>query len=92
MQLGQAERLQTTSKAAGEVIDAKAAGYNVLGNPRPAVIAYVVQHEINELSVIGGPGAHSPEEAKKRSRICAGANKKTVTTVRGEVTLQTLQS
>jgi PiT family inorganic phosphate transporter len=44
----QAERLQTTSKAAGEVIDVKAAGYNVLGNPRPAVIAYVVEHEINE--------------------------------------------
>jgi inorganic phosphate transporter, PiT family len=43
-----AERLQTTSKAAGELIDAKAAGYNVLGNPRPAVIAYVVQHELNE--------------------------------------------
>jgi PiT family inorganic phosphate transporter len=30
------------------VIGAKAAGYNVLGDPRPAVTAYVAQHQINE--------------------------------------------
>ncbi len=30
------------------MIARKAAGYNVLGNPRPAVTAYVAQHQINE--------------------------------------------
>ena len=30
------------------MIEHKAAGYNVLGNPRPAVTAYVASHEINE--------------------------------------------
>ena len=44
----QIEMFQTNSKAASDVIAAKAAGYNVLGNPRPAVTAYVAQHTINE--------------------------------------------
>jgi PiT family inorganic phosphate transporter len=44
----QLERFQVTSKAAIEVIGQKAAGYNVLGNPRPAVTGYVAQHKINE--------------------------------------------
>ena len=30
------------------MIEQKAAGYNVLGNPRPAVTAYVAQPQINE--------------------------------------------
>jgi phosphate/sulfate permease len=60
----QVERLQITSMAASEVIDVKAAGYNVLGNPRPAVIAYVVQHEINDLSVLGGSGARDRRPGK----------------------------
>jgi PiT family inorganic phosphate transporter len=30
------------------VIGTKAAGYNVLGDPRPAVTAFVAQHQINE--------------------------------------------
>jgi PiT family inorganic phosphate transporter len=30
------------------VIEGKAAGYNVIGNPRPAVTNYVAQHQINE--------------------------------------------
>jgi PiT family inorganic phosphate transporter len=30
------------------VIEQKAAGYNVLGNPRAAVTAYVSSHELNE--------------------------------------------
>ncbi len=30
------------------MIEGKAAGYNVLGNPRPAVTGYVAQHQINE--------------------------------------------
>ena len=30
------------------MIEGKAAGYNVLGNPRPAVTNYVAEHQINE--------------------------------------------
>jgi len=44
----QIERFITTSKAASAVIEGKASGYNVLGNPRPAVTDYVAQHQINE--------------------------------------------
>jgi PiT family inorganic phosphate transporter len=36
------------SAAASAVIEKKASGYNVLGNPRPAVTAYVANHELNE--------------------------------------------
>jgi inorganic phosphate transporter, PiT family len=36
-----------TSQAASAVIEQKASGYNVLGNPRRAVTAYVSSHEIN---------------------------------------------
>jgi PiT family inorganic phosphate transporter len=36
------------STAAANVIQAKGAGFNVLGNPRPAVTVYVSQHKINE--------------------------------------------
>ena len=36
------------SAAAAKVIEQKAAGYNVLGNPRPAVTEYVAHHHINE--------------------------------------------
>jgi PiT family inorganic phosphate transporter len=36
------------STAASKVIGAKAAGYNITGNPRPAVTSYVAQHQINE--------------------------------------------
>ena len=39
---------QQTAQAAAKVVESKAAGYNVLGNPRPAVTAYVAQHQINE--------------------------------------------
>ena len=44
----QIEHFMATSTAASDVIEAKAAGYNVLGNPRPAVTNYVAQHQINE--------------------------------------------
>src|SRR5579872_5756150 len=44
----QIEQFQANSKAASDVIAAKAAGYNVLGNPRPAVTLYVSQHKISE--------------------------------------------
>lgn len=37
-----------TSLAASKVVETKAAGYNVLGDPSPAVIDYVPMHQINE--------------------------------------------
>jgi PiT family inorganic phosphate transporter len=37
-----------TSAAASAIIREKGAGYNVLGNPRPAVTLYVAQHQISE--------------------------------------------
>src|SRR5580704_5303610 len=39
---------QANSAAAAAVVNSKAAGYNVLGNPRPAVTLYVAQHQIGE--------------------------------------------
>jgi PiT family inorganic phosphate transporter len=48
MPASQMEQFLASSKAAGDVIAAKAAGFAVLGNPRPAVTAYVAQHKINE--------------------------------------------
>ncbi len=39
---------QANSAAAVAVVNSKAAGYNVLGNPRPAVTLYVAQHQIGE--------------------------------------------
>jgi inorganic phosphate transporter, PiT family len=48
MPASQIEQFQTNSKAASDVIAAKAAGHNVLGNPRPAVTAYVSARKINE--------------------------------------------
>ena len=44
----QVAQFEANSKAASTVIGAKAAGYNILGDPRPAVTAYVAQHKINE--------------------------------------------
>jgi PiT family inorganic phosphate transporter len=48
MPVSQIEHFITTSKAASGIIERKAAGYNVLGDPRPAVTNYVAQHQINE--------------------------------------------
>jgi PiT family inorganic phosphate transporter len=48
MPASQIEQFVANSRAASAIIGAKAAGYNVLGNPRPAVTAYVAQHQINE--------------------------------------------
>src|SRR5271170_7127493 len=45
------DQLQTfasRSQAASAVIEQKAAGHNVLGNPRPAVTAYVSSHTLDE--------------------------------------------
>jgi PiT family inorganic phosphate transporter len=36
------------STAASKIIDSKAAGYNVIGNPRPAVTRYVTDHHLDE--------------------------------------------
>jgi PiT family inorganic phosphate transporter len=44
----QIQQFETNSTAASKVIDSKAAGFNVLGNPRPAVTNYVAEHQINE--------------------------------------------
>src|SRR5471030_1776060 len=43
----QIAQFTVNSTAAGNVIEKKAAGYNVLGNPRPAVTNYVAQHQID---------------------------------------------
>src|SRR6266852_2043836 len=48
MPAAQMAQFQANSAAASDLIAAKAAGYNVFGNPRPAVTAYVAQHKINE--------------------------------------------
>jgi inorganic phosphate transporter, PiT family len=48
MPASQIEQFQASSQTASDVIAAKAAGYSVLGNPRPAVTSYVAQHKINE--------------------------------------------
>ena len=44
----QLQTFASRSQAASAVIEKKATGYNVLGNPRPAVTAYVASHTINE--------------------------------------------
>jgi inorganic phosphate transporter, PiT family len=36
------------SAAASKIVEEKAAGYDILGNPRPAVTEYVTHHKINE--------------------------------------------
>jgi PiT family inorganic phosphate transporter len=43
-----AESFKAAAIEASKVVEGKAAGYNVLGNPRPAVTQYVASHEINE--------------------------------------------
>src|ERR1700735_4554433 len=44
----QVQQFVVNSTAASKIIDGKAAGFSVLGNPRPAVTNYVAQHQINE--------------------------------------------
>ncbi len=36
------------SLAASKVVESKAAGYNVIGDPRPAVTSYIAQHDLND--------------------------------------------
>jgi inorganic phosphate transporter, PiT family len=44
----QMQQFQTSSAAASKVIDGKAFGYGLIGDPRPAVARYVSQHDIDE--------------------------------------------
>jgi PiT family inorganic phosphate transporter len=44
----QVAQFSTNSEAASKIIEGKAAGYNVIGDPRPAVTNYVAEHQINE--------------------------------------------
>jgi PiT family inorganic phosphate transporter len=48
MPASQMAEFSKNSAAAAQVVESKAAGYNVIGNPRPAVTLYVAQHQINE--------------------------------------------
>jgi inorganic phosphate transporter, PiT family len=48
MPASQIEKFEANSKAASAVINSKAAGYNVIGDPRPAVTAYVAEHQLND--------------------------------------------
>ena len=48
MPQSQIEQFISNSAAASKIIESKAAGYKVLGNPRPAVTNYVAQRQINE--------------------------------------------
>jgi PiT family inorganic phosphate transporter len=48
MPASQMEQFVINSTAAAQVVDSKAAGYNVIGDPRPAVTNYIALHQINE--------------------------------------------
>jgi PiT family inorganic phosphate transporter len=48
MPASQIEAFIRNSEAASKVIEAKAGGHQILGNPRPAVTLYVSQRQINE--------------------------------------------
>ena len=55
-----------SSLDASKVVDAKASGYNIIGDPRPAVTAYISQHQITEgtypsLSILINDIAHQVE-------------------------------
>ena len=48
MPASQLAMFEKNSQAASALISSKAAGYNVIGDPRPAVTAYVAHRELNE--------------------------------------------
>jgi PiT family inorganic phosphate transporter len=48
MPASQMEMFRTTSAAASAIVKRKAEGYNVLGDPRPAVTQFVSRHKLNE--------------------------------------------
>ena len=45
---GQLQQFAIASQAASAVIEQKASGHNFVGNPRPAVTAYVASHTLND--------------------------------------------
>jgi PiT family inorganic phosphate transporter len=72
------EQFLTTSQAASKVIAEKAAGYNVIGSPRPAVTSYVSTHKISEgtypsLAVLVKDIAGQVERYGSMSKIPAAA-------------------
>jgi PiT family inorganic phosphate transporter len=48
MPASQVEQFIANSAAAVKVVERRAAGYNVIGDPRPAVTSYVALHQIND--------------------------------------------
>jgi PiT family inorganic phosphate transporter len=48
MPASQIEAFTRNSDAASKVVESKAGGHQILGNPRPAVTQYVAAHQINE--------------------------------------------
>jgi PiT family inorganic phosphate transporter len=44
----QVQTFIAASDAASKVVESKAAGYDVLGDPRPAVTNYIARHDLNE--------------------------------------------
>jgi inorganic phosphate transporter, PiT family len=48
MPASQMELFRTTSAAVSAIVKRKAEGYNVLGDPRPAVTQFVSRHKLNE--------------------------------------------
>src|SRR4051812_37967474 len=48
MPASQMEEFQTNSAAAAAIVRQKAAGYNIIGDPRPAVSLYISRRKINE--------------------------------------------
>jgi inorganic phosphate transporter, PiT family len=44
----QVQQFSVNSDAASKVIEAKAAGHSIIGNPRPAVTSYIAEHQISE--------------------------------------------
>ena len=74
----QLQTFAARSQAASAVIEQKASGYNVLGNPRPAVTAYVSSHELNEgtypsLAVLVGDISHEVTQYGSIARTPAEA-------------------
>ena len=74
----QMEEFRTASAAAAEVVQQKAAGHNIIGNPRPAVSLYVSRHKIDEgtypsLSVLIQDIAKQVSEYGSLARIPAAA-------------------
>ncbi len=74
----QLQTFASRSQAVSAVIEQKASGYNVLGNPRPAVTAYVSSHELNEgtypsLAVLVGDISHEVTQYGSIARMPAEA-------------------